>query len=84
MPDKSISIRVSEEIAERLEAAAERSEITRAAWCREAVLWALEEDENPTQTNPEQPVEHHVPAAIKAVMPKRFGSKIIMPKGRTF
>ena len=84
MPDKSITIRVSEEIAKRLDAAAERSDVTRAVWCKEAVLWALEEDENPTQPSTEQPDEQHIPAAITAAMPKRFGSKIIMPRSRTF
>jgi hypothetical protein len=66
----SLTIRLPEPIRDRLEASVARAGCTKTEWVLEAICWALERDEAP-----------HVPAVVRAAMPKRMGSLMSMPDG---
>ena len=70
MASTAITIRVPEATHERLIKAVGRARCTKTEWVLEALLWALEKDE-----------EKPVPKAIAAAMPRRVGNKMMMPDG---
>ena len=83
MPKVNTTISIEEYDLERLTAAADRAGCTRAAWIREALTWALEEDENPRNAVPvEVPREDHTPAAVQAALPRMRGRRIMLPTER--
>jgi hypothetical protein len=70
MADPSLTIRVPQPIGDRLNSAVNRAGCTKTEWVLEAIRYALERDEAP-----------HVPAVIKAAMPRRIGNSMRMPEG---
>ena len=72
MASTAITIRVPESTHERLIKAVGRAECTKTEWVLEALLWALEKDE-----------ERPVPKAIQQAMPRRVGTKMYLPDGIT-
>jgi hypothetical protein len=69
----TVNIRVPQSVYDRLNEAADRAGVARSAWAFEAIVWALEREEQ---------AMIHVPEQIIEAMPRRVGAKMIMPRGR--
>jgi predicted DNA-binding protein len=65
---RQLTIRIPDPINERLVASVAKAGCTTTDWVLEAIRWALEQEERP-----------HVPAAVKAAMPRRVGALMSMP-----
>jgi hypothetical protein len=65
---RSVTVRIPTLIDERMMASVERAGCTTTEWIVTAIRLALEQDERP-----------HVPAVVKAAMPKRVGNLMSMP-----
>ena len=76
--NRALTARASEEIHERVEAQATRLGISKASYIYEAVMLAVEGDE-------EAQAEIHIPAAVEQALPRR-GQRggVRMPAGRIF
>ncbi len=72
----SLTVRAEPQVHERVQRAADRAGVTRAAWLHEAILAMLEMDE--------EAAAGHVPDAIRAATPQRRNGRIIFPTGRVF
>jgi hypothetical protein len=70
----SLTVRAEPSIHERVQKAANRAGVTKAAWLHEAILMALEVDEG----------VGHVPAAIQEAMPRVVNGRVFYPPGRVF
>ena len=68
----SLTVRLPEVINSRLNASVARAGCTKTDWVLEAIRWALERDEAP-----------HVPQVILDAMPRRIGTRVVMPEGVT-
>lgn len=71
-----ITLRLEELILERVDQAVEKASdaigarVSRSAWITQAIVIALEREEAP-----------HMPAQVRAAMPRRYGTRMIMPEG---
>ena len=70
MSSTAITIRVPEELHERLVKSVDRTGGTKTEWVLDAIEWALDRDE-----------ARATPKVIQAAMPRRIGDKVIMPEG---
>lgn len=66
----SLTVRLPDPINERLNSSVAKAGCTKTEWVLEAIRWALERDEAP-----------HVPKVIRAAIPRRMGTRVIMPEG---
>jgi hypothetical protein len=82
---KSIALKIDETLHERIMTKCERDEVSMSQFVRVALKWACDEDDNPQLATPAPTsIEPHIPEVIKNAMPRRIGSRMVMPGGREF
>lgn len=69
---KSVTIRVPDELANRVQSSIDKAGCTKTEWWIEAGTWACERDE-----------AKPIPKAVLKAMPRRSGTGMIMPEGVT-